>query len=141
MIVNADYIDLNPPLFPKGWLQMDLIDRRKSQFFGDYESSTFVDLVTIQDNLIERKKTFAAQVSFQEVCNKMEFEMQRLRDQCQNKAVDPDVYESDTSSYMSDIIDDTVATPNHHYEYDKMNSWLSSLRYNYIFDSGFSESH
>ena len=141
MSVNAHNIDLNPPLFPKGWLQMDLIDRRKSQFFGDYESSTFVDLVTVQDNLIETNKTFAAQVSFQEVCNKMEFEMQRLRNQRQNEALNPDEYESDTNSYMGDVVDDTVATPNHHYEYDKMNSWLSSLRYNYIFDSGFSESY
>ena len=45
------------------------------------------------------------------------------------------------SILLGDIIDDTVVTPNHHYEYDKMNSWISSLRYNYIFDSGFSESY
>ena len=69
---NLDNIDLNRPLVPNGWDEMDLIQRRKSQFYGDYDSSPLVDLVTVQDDLISRKKTLAAKGSFQAICDKME---------------------------------------------------------------------
>ena len=140
-INDPEDIDLNPPLFPNGWDTMDFNEQRKSQYFGEYASTPFAELVTSQDDLIQNNKTLAARVSFQVICDKMENEIQKLRDENENRNQDDAyMYESE-DSYMADVYQDTIPTPINHYEYHHVNTWVSCLRYNYIFDSGISESH
>ena len=127
---DPEDIDLNPPLFPNGWSKMDIHEQRKSQFFGEYDTTVLVDLVTVQDYLIQRNKTLAAKVSFQAVCDKMENEMQNLRNISENNNGEENIYYESEDSYMKDEICNAIATPNHHYEYTHVNTWVLSLRFN-----------
>ena len=138
--IDTNNIDLNPPLFPNGWNGLDLHGKRQSQFFGDYRSSKMYELVGTNDELNNHKKEVSAKIAFHQICDKMESEIEKKKKINEEFDEDSDIYESDESDYMKDTLPEVI-TPKYHYEYTTMNTWLSSIRYNLIFDSGFAMAH
>ena len=129
-----DEVIINPPNFPEGWNNLTHEDKRKMLLVEKEielpAEIRFLD--TTEDDSVVDRKLNAAKASFFKVMNEMQDEIEKAK-------AEEDLYYESEDSYSLNVGGNGLSIDilEWHYTNDTMNSWLSSVRYNYNFDSGF----